>query len=48
MHIARVYLANMAVHYVGDTDVVDAGPFAQGRFEEHERMCKLLRIRLKS
>jgi len=47
MHIARVYLANMAVHYVGDTDVVDAGPIAQSGFDAYERTCELLRIRLK-
>ena len=37
----------MAGHYVDDTGAVDAGPIAQGGFEEYERMCKLLRIRLK-
>ena len=47
MHIARVYLAIMALHYVDDTGAVDAGPIAQGGFEAYERMCKLLRIRLK-
>ena len=37
----------MAGHYVDDTGAVDAGPIAQGRFEAYERLCKLLRIRLK-
>ena len=31
MHIARVYLAIMALHYVNDTGAVDAGPIAQER-----------------
>ena len=47
MHIARVYLAIKAGHYVDDTGAVDAGPIAQGEFDAYERMCKLLRIRLK-
>ena len=47
MHIARVYLAIMAVHYVDDTGAVDAGPIAQSGFDAYERMCELLRIRLK-
>ena len=47
MHIARVYLATMAVHYVGDTGAVDAGPIAQSGFDTYERTCEPLRIRLK-
>ena len=31
MHIARVYLAFMALHYVNDTGAVDEGPIAQER-----------------
>ena len=31
----------MAGQYVDDTGAVDAGPIAQGGFEEYERMCKL-------
>ena len=47
MHIARVYLAIMALHYVDDTGAVDAGPISQSGVDAYERMCELLRIRLK-
>lgn len=47
MHTARVYPDTMTAHYVGNTGAGDAGPIAQSGFDAYERMCELLRIRLK-
>ena len=47
MHIARVYLAIMALHHTNDTGAVDEGKIALERIDAYERRYEPLRTRPK-